>query len=414
MLEPVARPRTRLRDLFSALTPTTISNGFIGFIFAATGPVAIILAVASQGNLDKATIASWIFGSFFVNGMLSILACWLYRMPLAFFWTMPGAVLVGPALGHLSFEQVVGAYVATGVLMLVLGLTGSVRRAMAAVPMPIVMGMVAGVFLKFGLDWIYALRDDLTLAGVMTVTFVVLSAFPNLGKRMPALIGALIAGAITVAITGQFDTANATSGQWWGTPTLFVPSFSWQAMIELVVPLAITVLVVQNAQGIAVLHATRHEAPVNFVTTACGAWTTIVAFVGSVPTCLTGPTNALITSSGDRESHYAAGIIVGILAMVFGFFAPAATSIMLACPPAFIATIAGLAMIKVLGAAFHIGFGGTFQGGALVSFLVTVSGISIFNIGAPFWGLIFGFAFSWFMDRDDFKQLRASRSSTQD
>ena len=376
--------------------------------------MAIILAVGSQGNLDNATIASWIFGSFFVNGLLSILACWLYRMPLAFFWTMPGAVLVGPALGHLSFEQVVGAYVATGLLMLALGVTGSVRRAMAAIPMPIVMGMVAGVFLKFGLDWIYALRDDLLLAGVMTVTFVLLSAIHRLGKWMPALIGALIIGAITVAITGQFDTVNATSGQWWGTPTVFAPAFSWQAMIELVVPLAITVLVVQNAQGIAVLRATNHEAPVNFVTAACGVWTTAVAFVGSVPTCLTGPTNALITSSGDKASHYAAGIIVGILAMVFGLFAPAATSIMLACPPAFIATIAGLAMIKVLGAAFHLGFGGRFQGGALVSFLVTVSGISIFNIGAPFWGLIFGFAFSWLMDRDDFKQLRASRSSIQD
>ena len=70
-------------------------------------------------------------------------------------------MLVGPALGHLSFPEVIGAFLATGVLMLLLGLSGWVRRAMDAVPMPIVMAMVAGVFLRFGVDLVLALRDEL-------------------------------------------------------------------------------------------------------------------------------------------------------------------------------------------------------------------------------------------------------------
>ena len=99
---------------------------------------------------------------FFLNGLLTVLACWLYRQPLAFFWTIPGTVLVGPALGHLQLAEVVGRLLrAPALLMLVLGLSGWVRRAMAAVPMPIVMGMVAGVFLRFGTDLVHALRDDL-------------------------------------------------------------------------------------------------------------------------------------------------------------------------------------------------------------------------------------------------------------
>ena len=121
----------------------------------------MILAVGSRGGLSPAELASWIFGVFFLNGLLTVLSCWLYRQPLAFFWTIPGTVLVGPALTHLSWPEVVGAFFATGVLMLVLGLSGWVRRAMAAVPMPIVMGMVAGVFLRFGTDLVHALRDDL-------------------------------------------------------------------------------------------------------------------------------------------------------------------------------------------------------------------------------------------------------------
>ncbi|MGC1439820.1 MAG: benzoate/H(+) symporter BenE family transporter [Burkholderiaceae bacterium] len=411
LLEPIARPVTTFGRLRSDLNATTMVNGLIGFIFAATGPMAIILAVGDQGGLDRVTLASWVFGSFFMNGILSIISCWLYRTPLAFFWTMPGAVLVGPALGHLSFEQVVGAYFACGLLMLVLGLSGWVRRAMLAIPMPIVMGMVAGVFLRFGTNWIVAVRDEILLAGSMTLVFIVLSAMPALGRRMPPLIGALLTGAMVIAATGSFDTSSAVSdNRWYGGPTWFMPEFSWQAMFELVVPLAITVLVVQNGQGAAVLHATGHKTPINYVTSACGLWSVFAAAVGSVPTCLTGPTNALISSSGKRESHYAAGIIVGILAMAFGILAPGATSILLACPPAFIATIAGLAMIKILGAAFSTAFGGRFLNGGLITFLVTVSGISIFSIGAPFWGLVFGFILSFFLDPADHKLAADERA----
>jgi benzoate membrane transport protein len=325
---------------------------------------------------------------------------------------MPGAVLVGPALGHLAFAEVVGAYLATGVLMLVLGLSGWVRRAMQAVPMPVVMAMVAGVFLKFGTDWVVAVREDVVLAGAMTLTFVILTAWPALGRRMPPLIGALVVGALIIAATGSFDTATASeSDRWWGGPAWYTPTLSWQAMFELVLPLAITVIAVQNAQGVAVLQATKHQAPINFVTAACGVWSVLVAMVGSVPTCLTGPTNALISSSGPRHSHYAAGIIVGVLAMVFGIFAPGATSILLACPPAFIATIAGLAMIRILGAAFSTAFSGRYLNGALITFLITVSGVSVWNIGAPFWGLVIGFILSFLLDKNDHQSAESASTS---
>ena len=52
---------------------------------------------------------------------------------------------------------------------------------------------------------------------------------------------------------------------------------------------------------------------------------------------------------------------------------------------------AGLAMLKILQSAFDAAFKGPFQFGALISFLVTVAGIPILNVGAPFWGLVFGY-----------------------
>jgi len=396
MTDPILAFRRVLTDFGSVY----FVNGLVAFIFAASGPVAIILAVGTRGGLAPSDLSSWIFGAFFVNGLISIAFCWFYRQPLVFFWTIPGAVLVGPALGHLSYAEVIGAYIATGVLMLALGLSGWVRRAMEAVPMPIVMGMVAGVFLRFGLDLVFAVRDDFWIAAPMVAAFLAIGASQRLARLVPPLIGALVVGAITILVIGRFEAAPQAIAL--AHANFYAPAFSWRAMVELVVPLAITVLVVQNGQGITVLRGAGHSPPVNAVTIACGAGAIVTAFVGAVSTCLTGPVNAIISSSGDRRRHYTAGILVGLLALAFGLFAPFFTRLMLATPKAFIAALAGLAMLRVLQTAFTVSFRDRFALGALVTFLVTVADIPIFNIGAPFWGLVFGYGASRLLERSDF------------
>lgn len=397
----IERPAERLPGLGSVLRDfggIYAINAFVGFLFAATGPVAIILTVGARGGLSEADLASWIFASFFLNGLITITFCTIYRQPLVFFWSIPGTVLIGPALGHLSFAEVIGAYYATGLLMLVLGFTGLVRRCMDAVPMPIVMGMVAGVFLQFGLDLVLAFRDGLWIALPMTLVFLGLSAVAPLGRIVPPLIGALVAGAVAVALTSGSASFPETSALL-ANPTFYPPAFSWQAMVELVIPLTITVLVVQNGQGTAVLGAAGHNPPVNAIAAACGAGSIVSAVVGGVSTCLTGPVNAIISGSGEKHRQYTAGIAVGVFGILFGLLAPLFTQMMLAAPGAFVATLAGLAMLRVLQSAFSIAFQGRFSLGALVTFLVTVADVSIFNIGAPFWGLVVGFAVSWILER---------------
>ena len=403
-LESPIRPPTRLRTVLRDMGTVYSVNGLIGFIFASTGPVAVILAVGTRGGLSESDLASWIFGSFFLNGLVTLLFCWLYRQPLAFFWTIPGTVLVGPALGHLSFPQVIGAFVASGVVMLLLGLSGWVRRAMAVVPMPIVMGMVAGVFLRFGVDLVHSLHDDAAIAAPMVIAFLLLNAWHAAGRRMPPMLGALLVGAIAVALSGRF-APELSAAAVLARPNLYVPEWSLQAMVELVVPLVITVLVVQNGQGVAVLKAVGHEAPINAATVACGIGSIVTAVVGTVSTCLTGPTNAIIAASGERERHYTGGLVVGVLALAFGLLSPLFTRLMLATPPAFIATLAGLAMLRVLQTAFVTAFGGRFTLGALVTFVVTVADIAILNVGAAFWGLVAGCLVSWLLERPDFGTL---------
>jgi benzoate membrane transport protein len=409
-LERPSGPIPHWREVLADFGPRYAANGFIGWVFAATAPVAVILSVGTRGGLSEAELASWIFGVFFVNGLISILFCWWYRQPLAFFWTIPGTVLVGPALGHLSFAEVIGAFYATGALMLVLGATGWVKRAMHAVPMPIVMGMVAGVFLRFGLDLIRSLRDDAAIVAPMVVVWLLLTVFPGLGRRLPPLIGALLVGALVAILAGRFD-ASSLGALEFVRPVVHAPVWSWGAMFELVVPLAITVLVVQNGQGIAVLKAAGHEPPVDAIAVACGVGAIASAVCGSVSTCLTGPTNAIITASGERSRHYTAGIFTGVLAVIFGLLSPAFTRLMLHAPKAFIMALAGLAMLRILQAAFVTSFRDRFTLGALVAFLVTVADVGLLNIGAAFWGLLAGFVISWLLERPDFVAAATIRNS---
>jgi benzoate membrane transport protein len=395
---PTGRPPGKIASDFGLLYA---SNGFIGWLFAVTAPVAIILTVGSKGGLSEAEIASWIFGVFFINGLITILFCSLYRQPLAFFWTIPGTVLVGQALTHLSFPQVVGAFYATSVLMLLLGLTGWVKRAMDLVPLPIVMGMVAGVFLRFGLDLVHAVFADTGIVAPMVVVWLILSSLPQLGRRCPPIIGALLVGAVATVLLAKFDT-SAPIQLALITPIVPQPAWSLAAMVELVVPLAITVLVVQNGQGFAVLKTAGHNPPVNAVTIACGVGSAIAAIVGGISTCLTGPTNAIIVGSGERERQYVAGIVVGCLALMFGLLAPTFTRLLLNAPKSFVAALAGLAMLRVLQAAFVTAFATRFSLGALAAFLVTVADMPLLNVGAAFWGLIAGLIISGLLERADF------------
>jgi len=397
-LEKPAPPLPSPRQVLADFGGLYAGNAFVAFLFAISGPVAIILSVGARGGLSETDLASWVFAAFFLNGVISITLSLAYRQPLVFLWSIPGAVLVGPALTHLSFPEVIGAFVATGILMLVLGLTGWVRRAMDALPMPIVMAMVAGVFLRFGLDLVRAFKDDLWIALPMVAAFVALSALPRLGRVLPPLIGALIAGALAVAWLGAFKPAAGPLFAF-AQPQLYVPQLSWAAMIELVVPLAITVLAVQNGQGIAILSANGHQPPANVIAAACGAGAIVTGLFGAVSTCLTGPVNAVISTSGAKERQYTAALLVALLGMVFGLLSPFFLRLMLATPPAFIAALAGLAMMRVLQTAFVASFRERYTLGALVCFLVTVADLPILNIGAAFWGLVFGLATSKLLER---------------
>ena len=398
---PVEAPRHRRpspRQVLADLGPRELANALIALIFSATGPVAVILTAGEQGGLTPQEMSSWIFGVFFANGVLTILMSWVYRTPLAFFWPIPGTVIVGNSLTHLAFSEVRGAYLVTGAVILVTGLSGLARQAMDRLPMPLIMARVAGVFLQVGLGLVDAVWASAGVALPMALAFIVVGSVPRLARVVPPILAAMVVGIVAIVLDGGLSRGVLDDGLL-AAPMLQAPEFTLRALTELVVPLAITVLVVQNGQGIAVLRAKGHHPPVNASAVACGVWSLGVSAIGAVSTCLTGPTNALLVASGEPRRHYAAAIGTGTLALVVGVLSPAFVGLSLGTPAAFIAALGGLAMLAPLQSAFVTAFRTDRALGPLVCLLVTVADVSLLGISAPFWGIVLGMAVSALLER---------------
>ena len=218
MLANLERPTAQapgLGRIFSDSGLGYFANGLIGFIFSATGPVAIILAVGTRGGLSQAELASWVFGVFFVNGLITIAMSWLYRQPLGFFWTIPGTVLVGPALAHLSFAEVIGAYYATSLLILVLGATGSVKKAMQAVLVDPLLQRSSWTAPKGGIETELLPGVTDPVAAAVTLAIATASAVPAISPNSASRLAALSffeSVRPTGTAAGSRITAAATTG----------------------------------------------------------------------------------------------------------------------------------------------------------------------------------------------------------
>ena len=395
-----------LRQLLRDTTSHSVVNGVVAMLFASTGPVAIIFATAHAGGLSQTDTSSWIFSAFGVGGLLTIGFSLLYRQPMALMWTIPGTVLLSGSLQHLRFTEAIGAMLVSGVIIFLLGLTGWVKRLMASIPLPIVMGMVAGVFLPFALGVVRAFEQQWSMAAAMLAAFVVASGWPRLLLRIPPILTALLAG-LAVLQWGNAEALPPLPEFQWAEPQFYTPEFSLAAIAELSIPLAVTVIGIQNSQGFAITRQAGFEPPQSVLTMACGLGTVVVGLMGSVPTCVTGPSNALLQASGEARTRYVGGMIFGLLAIVFSLCAPFMTALGEVLPVSYIQMLGGLAMWGVLQKTFISAFRTKFTLGALAAFVVSVSGIEIWQVGAAFWGLLFGFALSLLLEREDFRTLNS-------
>lgn len=358
--------------------------------FSATGPVAIIISAAQQAGLSGHQTSSWIFSALAVNGLASLLISWKTRQPLVFLWTIPGTVLAAPVIAHYGLGAAIGVYLACAAVLVLLALTNAIALLDKWVPMPIVMAMIAGLFMRYAIAIVTQSVAAPVLGAAMVLAFFGLlwmNQFRNLW--LPPIIGAAVAGAVALALTG-FHWPSSSIDSWFATPQLSAPVWNGRAMSELLVPMLVTILFVQNAQGIAVGRSAGYPVSTRLVTYSSAILTCLTAPFGGCPSVLAGPCNAVLVSDGPSGRHWIGAVTASALFVGIGLLSSAYASLLTSLPMAFTAILAGLSMLGVIQKSLVSAFRSEVSLSALATLVVTLSDVTVFGIGSAFWGIVIG------------------------
>lgn len=378
-------PRIRL---FSDLSLSHVTAGFVAVLVGFSSSVVIILQAAETAGASPAEVSSWIWalgiGMGITSGGLSL----YFREPVLTAWSTPGAALLATGLTGFSLAEATGAFIFAAVLTIIAGLTGWFERILKHLPQSLAAAMLAGILFQFGVDAFAALHGNFLLVALMLLTYVIGRQFlPRYTILLVLAIGMVIAGGQGELHWDGLQLALAV-------PQLTVPDFSLSVLISVGIPLFIVTMTSQNVPGLAVLRANGYRTPLSPVLTVTGLVTLVLAPFGGFAYNLAAITAAICMgeAAGDRKSsRYLAAVSAGVVYAIVGLFGATVVALFAAFPKAFVVALAGLALLGTIGNSLHAALDDPAdREAALMTFLVTASGLTLWGVGAAFWGLVIG------------------------
>lgn len=364
--------------------------GFVAVLVGFASSVAIVFQAGAAAGATPAQLASWISILGLMMGVSCIGFSWYYRVPVLTAWSTPGAALLATGLQGYSMAEAVGVFMFSGALMLLLGLSGWFDRVSRYLPLPLANAMLAGILLQFGLG-IFRHFPQAPWLVIGLIALFVLSRRFSPRFSIPLV---LIVGIVVTLLTGQWQPAQV---QWqWLTLQWVSPEFNWQALLGVGVPLFIVTLCSQNIPGLAVLRSQHYQTPVSPLLSWTGCLTLLTAPFGNFSINLAAITAAICSgpeAHPDPAKRYQAGIAAGVFYLLTGLAGATVVALFLAFPVALVAVVAGLALLLSIAASLS-GFTGEgpHREAAMLTFLLTASGVQLWGIGSAFWGLLLGLA----------------------
>ena len=390
-----------MRPVFSPLADLSLSAasaGFVAVLVGFTSSVAIVFQAATALGATPAQLASWMWALGLGIGLCSALPSLWLRQPVMVAWSTPSAAVLATAgvAGGFGMAQATGAFIVCALLITLFGVTGWFERLLGRIPMPIASALLAGVLTRFGLDAFVALKSAFTLVLLMLVAYLV---GRHLWARY-AVPGVLVIGVAYAAALGQLHLGSV---QWGLTlPVFTAPEFTWRATVSLALPPFVVTMASQNLPGVAAFRAAGYTLPISKVITLIGLATLLLAPFGAFALNLSAITAAICMG---REAHpdpgkrYMAAVCCGALYCVIGLFGAAVTGLLTAFPCELVAAIAGLALLGSIGGGLAVALrDDAHREAALITFLVTLSGVSLAGVGSAFWGVVAG-AFALFVQQ---------------
>ena len=375
-------------SLVRDLSVSAVVAGFVTVLVGFASAAVIVFQAAGAVGATEAQVSSWLLALGLGMGLTCSLLSLRYRVPIVTAWSTPGAALLATSGAGLSIEEATGAFLVSAALVTLVGFSGWFERAMDRIPVPIASGMLAGVLLRFGLGLFTAMSTQLTLALAMFLAYL---AARRLAPRY-AVIVALLVGVALALVQGllHVDAVRLALAR----PVWVTPRFTPGAVVGVALPLFVVTMASQNVPGVAVIRASGYTVPISPLIGWTGLANLALAPFGAFTVNLAAITAAICMG---REAHedprrrYVAAVFAGIFYLIVGIFGATVVALFLAFPAELVAAIAGLALLATIGNGLAAAVGSENQREpALVTFLVTASGIAPAGIGSAFWGLVAG------------------------
>lgn len=376
------------RHLLKDLSLSAIAAGFVTVLVGFASSAVIVFQAAQSLGASPEEISSWMWALGLGMGLTCIGLSLRYRMPVVTAWSTPGAAMLISSAAGLPLSDAIGAFLLSALLIAVCGFSGFFERMISRIPVSLASGMLAGVLLRFGIEAFAAMRTQLGM--VLTMFAVYLLArrlWPRYAVILTLLVGIAFAAALGLLHVDGLSLQLAK-------PIFTTPTFSLAAIVGIALPLFIVTMASQNVPGVAVIRASGYPIPISPVVGWTGVTNLLLAPFGAFALNLAAITAAICMG---REAHedasrrYVAAIAAGVFYLVVGLFGATVAALFAAFPKELILAIAGIALLGTIGNSLAAALREEGEREpALVTFLVTASGLTLAGIGSAFWGLVAG------------------------
>jgi len=361
-------------------------SAFVAAIVGFGGTLAIIIAAATAVGATQLQTASRVTAICLAMAVETAWLSWRTKMPVITAWSTPGAALIAASTGF-SMGEAVGAFLVTGVLLVITGLFKPLTRLIARIPGSVASGMLAGIVVTCAIGAVKTIPADPWLILPLIAAFLVIRLFN------PALsvLAVLVGGGALAFLTGRVGGLPTPE---LSTLTLVAPQFTVQAIVGLAIPLYLVTMASQNLSGLAVLKADGYDPPPGPLIGVTGLGSVLTAPLGASTTNLAAISAAICTGPDvhpDPTQRWKTGPFYALAYLIFAAFGASLVAIFAVLPQSLIVLVAGLALIASLANALSIALKDADERmAATITFAVTASGLTLFGVGSAFWGLVGG------------------------
>jgi len=365
-----------------------IVAGLISVIVNYGGTFILVFQAAKVAGLNPELTASWVWSVSIGVGVTGLLLSWFSREPIITAWSTPAAAFLVVALATTPYAEAVGAYMISAIAFILLGVSGYFEKVIRLIPPGVAAGLLAGILLQFGINAFGGMSLEPLLVGLLIVTYTLLKRF----TARYAVVGILIVGLAFLLIQGRFDVSGLSLQ--FATPVFTQPEFSLNALLSVALPLFLITLTGQYMPGMLVLRNDGFKTSANPIVALTGLGSLLMAPFGSHAFNIAAITAAICTGKEAHEQpskRWIAGVAAGVFYIFVGIFGVTLAALFMALPPAFITTLAGLALLGTLGGSLASAMADAkSREASLITFLAAAANITLLGIGGAFWGLLIG------------------------